>query len=515
MYGREIELAAHCLLFFIKSLPEDCYFNVIRFGSKFIPLFPKPVPYTDANSQKAQELAFSLKTDLGGTELSKPLESVFQNSPSRPNKLRRIFVLTDGCVFDPSEVINLVKGNQATTMCNAIGIGYGVDRNLVKSIGQFGNGFVDFVLSGDDMRSKVINQLSKSIDGFCNVQISVENNENIEIVPPLAESKTPLNEPATFYFMSSQEITDKLNVRIDVEGKREPIIIPMKSFPSSPRATKTFQFSFNNENLKFLRNLDQTQEIKRKITQLSIEYKILCPYTAFVGVQMYSSEEEEQRIKELIHDYKAREEKARKDIINSLYNGCMTIFVSSMTGRISTIFVDPTTRVEDVKLKIFSKIGQNPENQRLIYAGRHLEDGCTLQDYSIHKDSIIHLVSKLRGGGGDYLPARTFCKVNAEDIVSIVSEQKVEGCWNNIPSFFSKSDDQKVKDAIQKVQRWAKGKRFQRNENKVVGTVVSLLYMVSFKKEFHKIWELVYQKALKWLISVNQTINWEAIIKSF
>lgn len=67
-------------------------------------------------------------------------------------------------------------------MRNAIGIGYAVDRNLVKGIGDAGNGFTDFVLSGDDMRTKVINQLSQSLNGFCHVNISIENNENIEIV---------------------------------------------------------------------------------------------------------------------------------------------------------------------------------------------------------------------------------------------------------------------------------------------------------------------------------------------
>lgn len=82
--------------------------------------------------------------------------------------------------------------------------------------------------------------------------------------------------------------------------------------------------------------------------------------------------------------------------------------------------------------------------------------------------------------------------------VSIVSEQKVEGCWNKIPSFFSEFNDQKIKAEIQKVQKWAKNKGFQMNENKVVGAVISLFYMVSYTKEFHTIWKLIYQKALKW-----------------
>ena len=70
-------------------------------------------------------------------------------------------------------------------MSNAIGIGYGVDHALVEGIGEAGNLVIDFVLSGDDMRSKVINQLEQSLNGLCHVDISIENNESIEIVPPV------------------------------------------------------------------------------------------------------------------------------------------------------------------------------------------------------------------------------------------------------------------------------------------------------------------------------------------
>lgn len=134
-----------------------------------------------------------LDADLGGTELSKQLQSIFNNPISRGNKLRRIFILTDGMDFHPKKVISLIKSNSSTTMSNAIGIGYGVDKEMVKAIGKHGNGFFDFVLSGNDMRSKVIYQLDKSINGLCKIDISVENNPSIEIIPPLSEARISPN----------------------------------------------------------------------------------------------------------------------------------------------------------------------------------------------------------------------------------------------------------------------------------------------------------------------------------
>ncbi|XP_063157097.1 von Willebrand factor A domain-containing protein 5A-like isoform X3 [Candoia aspera] len=103
-----IQSAKETLIFLLKSLPLGCYFNIYGFGSTFDSLYPQSVEYTQETMNTSIQRVKELKSDLGGTEILRPLKAIY-SQPCLEGRPRQLFVFTDGEVSNTNEAIAEVR----------------------------------------------------------------------------------------------------------------------------------------------------------------------------------------------------------------------------------------------------------------------------------------------------------------------------------------------------------------------------------------------------------------------
>ncbi|CAG8646332.1 4263_t:CDS:2, partial [Rhizophagus irregularis] len=157
--------AAQALELLLRSLPEDCYFNVVSFGSDYDSLFPKSELYSETTLSEALNLAQTMKSNYRGTKVYNVLEWVFKNS--RDDMSTSIFLITDGEVRNVDQIVELVSKHEEEKNDDlrlfSLGIGDSVSHNLVESVARAGKGYAQFVTNDERMDKKVIGMLKNAL----------------------------------------------------------------------------------------------------------------------------------------------------------------------------------------------------------------------------------------------------------------------------------------------------------------------------------------------------------------
>ena len=198
MSGGAIECAKNTLQFFLRSLPEESFFNIVSFGSSFERFSPESLAFNDKSLESATEYVNGLKANLGGTNIYKPLESIFDQAV-KPGYPRQVFILTDGEVLDKESCIALVKRNAHTTRLFAFGIGNDVDKELVNGMARAGEGSCSIVRETSAIRASVMKQLEHALQpALTDVKIAWTDAATGEPLAADAVRQTPRNPPPIF-----------------------------------------------------------------------------------------------------------------------------------------------------------------------------------------------------------------------------------------------------------------------------------------------------------------------------
>lgn len=145
MAGPKIAELRDALLVFLKSLPANCKFNIYSFGNNVTSLWPRSMPYNEANMQQALNHVSTFAADFGGTKVRKALRKAVRDRLSTGASSTQLILLTDGEIWQADKTIDFVR----TTTSEAdgqvrffsLGIGNRVSHQLIQGIGFFGGGF--------------------------------------------------------------------------------------------------------------------------------------------------------------------------------------------------------------------------------------------------------------------------------------------------------------------------------------------------------------------------------------
>ncbi|KFY30142.1 hypothetical protein V494_08247, partial [Pseudogymnoascus sp. VKM F-4513 (FW-928)] len=216
-----MEALKTAMKFFLKSLPNNCIFNICSFGTKHKLMWDKSRHYNQENVDIALDYVTThFSADMGGTEIRKALRHVVKKSDISAKT--NIITLTDGEIWDADELFDFIESSTSTyTRFFCLGIGEDVSHSLVEGIGRYGGGLAEVVAtdsSGDWIQS-VIGMLRAALtpsswtfdvtlDG---VSISAEESENKRCIQaPHQIPNLHAFSRSSVYFLLDQEFEGKV-----------------------------------------------------------------------------------------------------------------------------------------------------------------------------------------------------------------------------------------------------------------------------------------------------------------
>ena len=286
--GQRMKLARDAAIFFVKSLPINCTFNVISYGSQFSPMFPRSVEYSEENVENAVAQIQTFNADMCGNEEYTPLKWIFDFKPEYP---RSVFLISDGGVGQATRLYQIIRENVNNSRLHAFGIGQGAEKDIIMNLAKSGKGVHEFVEENETFQHKVVAVLKKAImPALSKWSIEWDKGEpeqspTVAYIPNLYAGES---------FTLFARFPDSANV---------PSLVTLNCFNTKTNSQEQYQVAIDatqaiegdglhklwaSSKIKELQHQNQSEEpkgdLKVDMKRISIDYQVPCSETAFIAL---------------------------------------------------------------------------------------------------------------------------------------------------------------------------------------------------------------------------------------
>ncbi|UJR35008.1 hypothetical protein I4U23_027784 [Adineta vaga] len=521
----KIGLARQAMLLFLKSLPMDSYFNIIRFGSNYRSLFPEiTVVYNQTNAQKAEQLINSMKADLGGTELLSPLQWLQKDSP-RENRARQVFLLTDGEISNVTEVLDLCRSMSTSTRIFSFGLGKSPSRSLVKGLARSTNGRFVFISPNSNVDTYVGQQLQyalqpciTNLDVQWNLGIPVQSapkelppvyfNDRLIVYALIDDQTIPFDHNSTVILKDKS--TDRLVTTANID--RIPNIVEnatiarlaakalilelqhsktLSSSDETPQLGST-QARFQNlttSNDESIQTVTDKQTTKQRIIELSIKYHILSPYTAFIGIEKRTNtNNDEMVLREVPIQISADDQHLQKSLGGKRYRHSVRAAQAPILVTASHLYRESSSPFVSCSIPLVDS------NRYCRYQKLAALETCQMRSPILMRSQSRRRIrsrsrSPVRDRSKRTLEVEDKCSINDADIVrDLIKKQEYDGLWNLNDDDIAKLTGKSI-SSFRSIDKDI--------DKQIINSIIIVLLLETRFATYSSLWHGIVQKARK------------------
>jgi hypothetical protein len=279
---------------------------------------PESLKFNLKNLEEAVAWVHTIDADMGGTEILPALREI-TSVPQVQGYPRTIMVLTDGDVFNPSEVINHVREHSDKVRVCSVGIGHGASEYLVKNIAKAGRCTSEFVLDNEDIGDKAIYMIKAAISQYLeNIEFNIEcfNSQKKSVYKEESKQGLLLKDEPFKKWVYLVNISDidycdaKIGYYNSLKKEKATEKLRIEDFKTAEVTSVWHKVAYDSKLKEFDlevkaqgRDFQSTEKLKENIIELSLRYQILSDYTSFLAVLDESTvDPSEGRIKQTIHN---------------------------------------------------------------------------------------------------------------------------------------------------------------------------------------------------------------------